>query len=1321
MENKPVPELKPDEKAANETQEVKSIEDEPKTDVQKTNPNESPNINTKPLSENSTPEDEKKTSSNEEKPAEKEKEIKNDEKIVAQENVAEEKPKEIKDKPLTEKNGDKLPPAEEKSEEVKHEENIEVATSGDKVASVEEEIQPAQKANLVEPATDEKGSGKVEAEKSQSKVELKQQNETLIKVKHKDPSVNDKDGSSTVDPQKPDAEESKKSDAEEPQKPEQHLKGGANVDQLNENLDTSVETLPVVTQQKEKPNEPDVPAEPAVLIPIADEGELKTEVNSKPEENVVGKDEPTVSDVNVEEKEDNHSELKKQTTNEEEQTLETPDKLTTTPEAEAKKNEDEIPLEATQLDEPLDETLLPTQVEPVNEISEISPYSVKPSSVQPRSLPTNVITPNPLNSPVTDRRLDEPSQVMTPDQSVIREPKEQLDTTSLEKPVVPELKLGGLKEKKKSKKPSVKRSPSLSAEPSRKSTVSPDLREQKRVNKPMSPGPALAIQQSPSMTCTSARGSLGRSDMLFALDISEETLKFPEEKPRRYPAKLHISPTVAQHRATPDFTSIRMDSSVAPISYAPVLSPAEIAEKEALEKEQRDEAAVKIQSYYRAVEGRKVAKDEQKKRADAKAKLKEKMEKERATAIARRCETREMSSQTFLLSEHIKLRPGAKNILRAQLDLETVEVESTDTKFMMPSPKAELVHHKEREQQDYDGKRRTRGSPDSAAKRGEKRKIDKIIGDNRAKLKILFNQYKSSKSDTINLSSFIQMLKQKKVLRKLSQLPLVTKAFHTARGVHCADADLRLDFTDFCQALVKSGMLIYAKKDHKYPSPPAKVNALFRRLLRLIQVPGAQKSTPYIPIKSEQYTKPKPAKSRSRSRPREVDYHFSLDELDDEIGRLFADEKLLKKKQRKERQLKRQTDASVATSAKACRKTQAAPTPADNTKNRRQFRRYRQNESNNPNVNGRKRGDEGKVYSKTPSKPNPPSRRISDDGTSARKPHYKRRSRIKQKQAKAPKAKEAEVSNSANDHRAFQKERRENFNQQREEVSALRREKRELEAMQQAELKARTSVMENQISQSYQKQGSYLPEDKAKPIMFEPQMPAYYQGQHISYHAEEKPSPMEENQGYRPQPQQNPFYQSQLSHEVPPMLMPEPSWAPHPAQGYQKQELGGPAEMADKYSHYYPQEFYGQMQEPQYHQYPPPLQQIYSNMSPEFGQPPMQGHNPQPPHGYQSRAAPIQQQYGPMYHYAPQAYPQYGSGVGQQERGRLRQNHSEINVLQKRAQQVQNEELVHHKEREQQYMNQFDTRQRTVLERVSPKPTARHYKGKDDNNVARHR
>merc|ERR1719204_1631470 len=104
----------------------------------------------------------------------------------------------------------------------------------------------------------------------------------------------------------------------------------------------------------------------------------------------------------------------------------------------------------------------------------------------------------------------------------------------------------------------------------------------------MSPGPALAIQQSPSMTCTSARGSLGRSDMLFALDISEETLKFPEEKPRRYPAKLQISPTVAQHRATPDFTSIRMDSSVAPISYAPVLSPAEKAEKEALEKAQRD-------------------------------------------------------------------------------------------------------------------------------------------------------------------------------------------------------------------------------------------------------------------------------------------------------------------------------------------------------------------------------------------------------------------------------------------------------------------------------------------------------------------------------------------------------------------------------------------------------------------------------------------------------------------------------------------------------------------------------------------------------------
>jgi len=1270
-ENKPVAELKPDDNIANETQEIKSNEDEQKTDVQKTNPSESPNANTKALGKNSTPEIEKKTPTNEEKPTEKE--IKNDEKVVAQESAEEEKPKEIKQKLLVEKNGAKIPPAEDKSEEVKHEEDTEVATSGDKVPSVEEEIQPAQEATLVEPATDEKGSEKVEAE-NQSKVELKQQNEPPINENNEEPSANDKDGSSAV----------------EPQKPEQVLKSEANLDQPNDKLDTGVETLPVVSQQEEKPIEPEVPAEPVVLGPSGGEGELKAVLNSKVEESVVDKDEPSLPDTNLDEKE--------QTTNKENQTLEKPDKLSKTPEAEATKKEEDFPLQATHLEVPLEDTLLPTQVEPVNEISEISPYSAKPSSVQPRSLPTNVITPsseNPLNSPfTTDRRLDEPSQIMTSrDRSVIRESEENSDTKSLEKPEVPELKLGALNEKQRSKKTSVKRSTSLSAETGSKITKSPDLSEQNRVSKPMSPGPALAIQQSPSMTCTSVRGSLARSDMLFALDISGETLK----------ANLQISPTVAQHRATPDFTSIKMDSSVPPISYAPILSAGEKAEKEALEKEQRDEAALKIQSYYRGVEERKVAKDEQLKRAAAKAK----MEKETVTTTARRCETREMSSQTFLLSEHIKLRPGAKNILRAQLDLETVEVESTDTKFMMPSPK-----------RDYDRKRRARGSPDSAAKREAKRKLDKIIDDQKAKLKILFNQYKSSKSDTINLSSFIQMLKQKKVLRKLSQLPLVTKAFHTARGVHCADADLRLDFSDFCQALVKSGILIYARKDHKYPSPPAKVNALFRRLLRLIQIPEDQKSTPHIPVKGEQYAKPKPEKSQSRSRPREVDYHLSLDELDDEIGRLFADEKLLKKKQRKERQLKRQSDASVATSAKASRKTQAAPTPAEKSKNRRQFRRYRTNESRNPNINSRKRGDEGKVYSKTPSKPNPPSRRVNDDGSVARKPQYKRRSRMKHTQAKAPKAKEAEVSNSAEDHRAFQKERRQNFNQQREEVSALRREKRELEAMQ-----ARPSVMERQISQSYQKQGSYLPEEKAKPIMFEPQMPAYYQGQRISYQSEEKPSPTEENLGYRPQPQQHPFYQSQMSHEIPPMLMPEPSWAPHPAHGYQKQELVGPTEVADKYSHYYPQDLYGQMQEPQpqYHQYPPPLQQMYSNLSPEFGQPPMQGHNPQPPHGYQSRAAPMQQQFGPLYHYGPQAYPQYGSGASHQERGRLRQNHNEINALQKRAQQVQNEELVQHKEREQQYLNQFDTRQRTVLERVSPKPTARHYKGKDDNNVARHR
>merc|ERR550534_3539315 len=131
---------------------------------------------------------------------------------------------------------------------------------------------------------------------------------------------------------------------------------------------------------------------------------------------------------------------------------------------------------------------------------------------------------------------------------------------------------------------------------------------------------------------------------------------------------------------------------------------------------------------------------------------------------------------------------------------------------------------------------------------------------------------------------------------------------------------------------------------------------------------------------------------------------------------------------------------------------------------------------------------------------------------------------MKQKSSKSPKAKQsAEVSNSADDRRAFQKERRQNFNQQREEVSALMREKRELEA--------RPPGIERQMSQPYHNQHAYLPEDKSRPVMSEAQMQQYYQSQRNPYLPEDKPSPTEENQAYRGQPQH--YYQSQ---EIPAML-----------------------------------------------------------------------------------------------------------------------------------------------------------------------------------------
>lgn len=1350
-ESKPVPEEETTENAPKTTPEEKPIGDKPKTDVVDNDPSEQienkPEVIVKPKPEN------EETTIDEKKPPEKE--IKTEENSINKKNAVQDKTEEIKEAEETTDNALPVvektvqPPLPEKEIDAKEEEN-KVEKSGDKVPPVKTEIQTQEKNS----DRSEKGIENDEKQKIQPKVPVTKTqldaDEKIDKPKQEIESVNNENpeepstGAKVMNSQV----EAKEAKAAEPKIPDEIQKSETKLGEPKVNGETNIAATPPLTQPeddsavgeqsllteekkqtksevvaneekkeidsnlkenpvaKEKPAVQDPLAKPAISKPQNSKGELKAGLDGKAG---VGEDKPSQDIRKADEKEETQSDVKKERANEEKEITKETDKPTKPPETKITERQHDVFHKKAPVEAPVDsDSLLPTQVQPVNEVSEMSPYSQQPTSVPPRSLPTQLISPsseNPPHSATSERQLDETSRTVpysgSPHQAAIAKKRDDAEPKPLTKPVVPQLKLKKMKEKHESPKKSV----SLSAELSSKTPSPVKSRKDLKIIKPMSPGPVLAIQKSPAMTCTSARRSLRRSSVLYSVDISGDNVK----------DTLQISPTVAQHRATPDFPSIMLDSSVPHISYSPILT---LEEKEALEKKHRSEAATKIQSYYRGQEGRKLAKDELKNKAIAEAKT----AKESSKTTAKKCETREMSSQTFLLSEHIKLRPGAKSILIAQLDLETAEIESTDTKFMMSSPKSkrrdmEMTDRKlEKRLQD-----KSREKMDSTPKRVI-RKIEKIIGEHSAKLKILFNQYKSGKSETINLSSFIQMLKQKKVLRKLSQLPLVTKAFHTARGVHCADADLRLDFDDFCQALIKSGTLIYDKKNHKYPDAPSKVYALLRRLLRLIHVPDEQKSTPYIPVKSERYRKRNPGNSRSRSQPREpVDYHFSINELDDEIGRLFADEKLVKKQQRKERQerqSKKQSDASVA-SGKTSRKTQAASNRTDTTKTRRRFRRYGQNESRNPNANDSKRTDERKeAYNKTPSKPNPSSRRTGEETVSrgARKPNYKRRSRIKQKSSKSPKAMQsADVCNSAEDRRAFQKERRQNFNQQREEVSALMREKRELEALQQSnETKARPPGIERQMSQPYHNQHAYLPEDKSRPVMSEAQMQQYYQSQRNPYLPEDKPSPTEETQAYRGQPQH--YYQSQ---EIPAMLMPEPTWAPQPTHGYPKQEQGGPIEMADKFSHYYPQEIYGQIPEPPYQQYAQQIQQMYSNMSPEYGQQPMQGHT-QPPQGYQPRAAPIQQQqFGPSYHYGPQSYPQYGSGGGH-EQGRIRQS-LEANLLQKRAQQVQNEELVQNKEREQQYLNQFDTRQRTVLERVSPKPTNRHYKDKEENADPRHR
>lgn len=175
--------------------------------------------------------------------------------------------------------------------------------------------------------------------------------------------------------------------------------------------------------------------------------------------------------------------------------------------------------------------------------------------------------------------------------------------------------------------------------------------------------------------------------------------------------------------------------------------------------------------------------------------------------------SKEIGIQTILLSTEIKLSSKTKRRIAVELGhlKEATQVGSR------------LIAKK--------GRRKNSMSPTMASRqmRNSSQKIAKIIGEHKAQLKVMFDRYSNGLTNKIKLDGLTRMLKDRNILKKITLIPEITKAFH--KSSFTDKCPRSLNFDEFLQCIIRmANELLSRKKKLKYRYPESRVSLFLAKL-----------------------------------------------------------------------------------------------------------------------------------------------------------------------------------------------------------------------------------------------------------------------------------------------------------------------------------------------------------------------------------------------------------------------------------------------------------------------------------------------------------
>ena len=170
-----------------------------------------------------------------------------------------------------------------------------------------------------------------------------------------------------------------------------------------------------------------------------------------------------------------------------------------------------------------------------------------------------------------------------------------------------------------------------------------------------------------------------------------------------------------------------------------------------------------------------------------------------------RVRTKEIGVQTIILATELKLGSSTKRKIAQELG------------YYVPAKR--------------DHKSGSSMSPILASKqmKSSSQKIAKIINEHKAQLKVIFDRYSNGLTNKIKLDGLTKMLKDRNILKKLSLVPEITKAFHKSSFTKVTPDSLTFD--EFIQCIIRlANDLLSRKKKSKYKTAESRVSLFLAKL-----------------------------------------------------------------------------------------------------------------------------------------------------------------------------------------------------------------------------------------------------------------------------------------------------------------------------------------------------------------------------------------------------------------------------------------------------------------------------------------------------------